>query len=229
MSAGFSGTGPGVQARDGCSVEFYRQLPYLGELDAVREYLRPGASALELGCGTGRLTRVLLEAGLRPTCVDNSPDMLRHLPADVPAVQSDVETLAIGRSFDIVLLASCLVNHPDDAVRNAFVACAARHSGRGSIFLVERHDVDFLRTAAAGWSSVAGNVAYHVDRAERLDAITTMRLRYVAGHETWTQDFSAAALEERDVDELLRAHGFVTLAWLGARRRWAVAAYDPSP
>jgi len=76
MRASFSGSGPGTQARDGCSVELYRRLPYFGELDAVREYLPYGVRVLELGCGTGRLTRKLLEWGTRPTSVDNSPKML---------------------------------------------------------------------------------------------------------------------------------------------------------
>ena len=61
----FSGTGPGVQTGDGCSVELYRLLPYFGELDPVRMFLPPGVSVLELGSGTGRLTRQLLSWGAR--------------------------------------------------------------------------------------------------------------------------------------------------------------------
>jgi SAM-dependent methyltransferase len=225
----FSGSGPGVQTRDGCSVELYRQLPYLGELDAVRDYLRAGSTILELGCGTGRLARVLLELGLQPACVDNSAEMLRHLPPGVTAVQSDVEALVLDRKFDAVLLASCLVNHPGDAVRDAFIGCAARHSARGSILLVERHDPEWLSNASAGWSNTAGPAVVHVDQADHEGALTKMRLRYVIGDGSWTQSFQAVALGESDIEDLLRTHGFVPLAWLGARKRWAVAAYDPPP
>jgi len=77
----FLGSGPGPQARDGCSVELYRSLPYLGEIDCVRPLLYPGSSVLELGCGTGRLTRFLLDLGLRVTAVDNSPEMLLAVPS----------------------------------------------------------------------------------------------------------------------------------------------------
>jgi SAM-dependent methyltransferase len=226
MDLTFAGSGPGVQARDGCSVELYRQLPYLGELEPVLDFLKPKSSVLELGCGTGRLTRVLMELGLQPAGVDNSAEMLRHLPAGVRAVQGDVETLALQQQFDIVLIASCLVNHPDDSVREAFIASAARHAKPGAILLVERHDAEWLRTAPAGWQVEAGPAQIHVDDVERAGAITKMRLRYVLDDQSWTQDFAAVALEESDVEQLVRAHGFVTSGWHGPRRRWLSASYD---
>ena len=68
----FSGSGPGVRTSDGCSVELYRQLPYLGELDDILGGVPAGSSVLELGCGAGRLTRPLVERGLSVTAVDNS-------------------------------------------------------------------------------------------------------------------------------------------------------------
>ncbi|HEY8050458.1 MAG TPA: class I SAM-dependent methyltransferase [Ramlibacter sp.] len=223
----FRGSGPGAQARDGCSVELYRQLPYLGELDAVRDCLHAGATLLELGCGTGRLTRVLLAMGVVPTCVDNSPDMLRHLPIGVQAVEADVENLALPQHFDVVLLASSLVNHFDPLVRNAFIACAARHCKAGGVLLVERQDAEALRTMPAGWQGSAGPAQLTVDHVERTNGITTMRLRYVIGHESWTQEFAAVALDEPEIEELLRAHGFASPRWHGVRRRWVASSYDP--
>ena len=223
----FGGSGPGAQARDGCSVELYRQLPYLGELEAVRDCLRPGTTLLELGCGAGRLTRALLGMGVVPTCVDNSPDMLRHLPAGAVAVESDIETLALPQRFDAVLLASCLVNHFDPPAREAFIACAARHCRPGGVLLVERQDPDALRSMPAGWQGQVGPAQLTVDRAERAGGITSMRLRYVIGDESWTHDFAAVALDEPEVEELLHRHGFVTPQWHGAGRRWVAASYDP--
>ncbi|HST01570.1 MAG TPA: class I SAM-dependent methyltransferase, partial [Usitatibacter sp.] len=74
------GEGPGVITQDGCAVEVYLNTPYRGELDLLSAHLPAACSVLDLGCGTGRLTRPLLERGHSVTAVDNSIDMLRHVP-----------------------------------------------------------------------------------------------------------------------------------------------------
>lgn len=50
-----AGTGPGVITPDGCAVDFYALLPPMGEPEIIAAAAPPGASILELGCGTGRL------------------------------------------------------------------------------------------------------------------------------------------------------------------------------
>ena len=86
MTHVFEGEGPGAQTSDGCSVELYRDLPYLGELDDILGELRNGSHILELGCGTGRLTRQLVRQGLSVTGVDNSAEMLAGMPREAAAV-----------------------------------------------------------------------------------------------------------------------------------------------
>lgn len=97
MSRGFSGTGPGVRTPDGCSVELYRRLPYMGELDDIEAALGAHDAVLELGCGTGRLCARMQASGLRVTGVDESAEMLAHLPAGVEAVCSTIEALDLRR------------------------------------------------------------------------------------------------------------------------------------
>lgn len=55
------GEGPGVITQDGSAVEVYLKLPYRDELELLSGHLPPRCSILELGCGTGRLTRPLLD------------------------------------------------------------------------------------------------------------------------------------------------------------------------
>jgi SAM-dependent methyltransferase len=49
--------------------------------------LGSGSSVLDLGAGTGKLTRMLAERGLQVTALDPSPEMLARLRAVVPAAR----------------------------------------------------------------------------------------------------------------------------------------------
>ena len=57
----FTGTGPGSQTHDGCSVELYRRARYAGEIDHLRSHFLAGTSVLDLG---ERFDVVLLPSGL---------------------------------------------------------------------------------------------------------------------------------------------------------------------
>lgn len=221
----FTGSGPGLQTSDGCSVELYRRLPYMGELDDIEAELAAHDAVLELGCGTGRLCARMLGLGLRVTGVDESTEMLAQLPAGVEAVCSSIEALDLGRRWPAVLLASHLVNHPEPAVREAFVGAARRHLAPSGNFFVKRHDVAWLQTVRAGFLGAAHGVAYHAEQVERRGAEVSMILRYALDDgATWRHSFSTTALSEAEIESLLRAHGFARVRWRGAKRLWAQAS-----
>ena len=80
--------------------------------DAAREY---GDPVLELGCGTGRITMALAEAGKRVTGLDNSERMLERavkkrgaLPVEVRErlhlVQGDMTEFDLGEKFRLVII-----------------------------------------------------------------------------------------------------------------------------
>ena len=78
---------------------------FLGEVG------KTSGEVLELMSGTGRVSVPLIEAGVRLTCVDSSPEMLavlrsklekRGLAADV--YEMDVRKLALGKQFDLIII-----------------------------------------------------------------------------------------------------------------------------
>jgi SAM-dependent methyltransferase len=219
----FAGSGPGTQSPDGCSVELYRRLPYLGELEDILASLRTHRTVLELGCGTGRLCSRLLEVGLEVAGVDESADMLLWMPAGVEAIQGNIETLNLGRRWSAVMLASHLINHPDDRIRRAFVECARRHVESGGTFYLKRHDVAWLSSVAPGPLGERAGVAMFAATVSRHDGLVTMTVRYEGFNGTWTQSFSAAPLIEAQVEDLLRHAGFHHVRWYGAGHPWAAA------
>jgi SAM-dependent methyltransferase len=220
MSEG--GTGPGARTRDGCSVELYRRLPAMGELERFAHLVPPGHAILELGCGVGRLTRELLARGHPVTSVDNSEDMLALLPPGAHKVLADIETLDLGATFDAVLLASCFVNTADPVLRDRLVAACRRHLEPGGLLIFERHDpawLDGAETGQAGTEPVEIFIDHLVRRRDEVE----MTLRYRDGTEEWTHSFVAARLDEDDLRELLHGNGFGDPVWLDPRRRWGAA------
>ena len=223
MTQQFSGFGPGVQTPDGCSVELYRQLPYLNELEDVIDLFAVGSTVLELGCGTGRLCRRMLERGLRVTGVDESVEMLAAMPKEVHAVASTIAAFNLQEKFDAVLLASHLINHPDLRTRDTFVACARRHLNDGGKFLLKRHDPTWLAAAKVGSVSRSGDTQLFIEHVSQDDLIVNMTLRYeLAGH-AWTQSFSTVALTQTEIEQQLMHHGFTNVQWHGKLALWASA------
>lgn len=221
--ARFGGDGPGPQTHDGCSVELYRLLPYAGEIEFMGTEIPAGSSILELGCGTGRLTRKLLSWGYAVTAVDDSGDMLRHLPDGAIPVHSRIESLSLAKRFDAVLLASCLINHPDPPVRASFLSTAARHLDPGGVFLLERHDPAWLMTVDESYTGRIGDVALNMVRVARTGKRVQMELAYESGSDTWKQRFVAEALDEDSIEGALEEAGFDRPEWLDSKRRWVKA------
>jgi SAM-dependent methyltransferase len=223
MDLRFAGKGPGEQAPDGCSVELYRRLPHSGDLEPVRRFLNANTSILELGCGTGRLTRQLLSWGLRVTAVDISAAMLAAVPQSARTVHADIESLCLSEHFETVLLASCLINPPLRSAREAFVCACRRHVLPGGVLLLERHDPEWLLDAKPGPIGRVGNVSLFLESAIRSQPLVQMTLRYESGSDTWHHSFFAQPLSELAIETMLSEFGFTSYAWHGAKNRWLSA------
>jgi len=217
----YLGVGPGPKTRDGCSVELYLRLPYGGEVELIERFIPKAASVLELGCGVGRVTRELLAHGYRVTVVDNSPEMLAYVPPEASKICADIESVVIGEKFDAVILASCLVNTPDVALRLAqLTKCQGLLRPAGYLFL-ERFDPTWLANVHVGPLNSIGTVEMYVDQVHGSGAERELCFRYREGEGEWRQYFTAAILDDEDIRRCLSRAGFETPEWIN--RRWASA------
>jgi SAM-dependent methyltransferase len=106
----------GRARRFGAVAEAYERFRpgYPSELfDLVIAYAsQPVRTALEIGAGTGKATRLFAQRGVTVTASEPDRSMLdelrKHLPANVKTVQAAFEDLQLGERFDLVYAAAVL-------------------------------------------------------------------------------------------------------------------------
>ena len=120
---------------------------------------RPVATALEIGAGTGKATRVFASQGVRVTATDPDAAMLaelvKHVPASVRTVRAAFEELPLTTTYDLVYAAAALHwTRPED--RWERIAALLEPGGVVASFGAPRDLADpvveeSLRAARAPW------------------------------------------------------------------------------
>ena len=125
----------------------------------------PGSEVLELGCGHGVVTQVLVEAGLSVSAVDASPTLLRAFSERFPAIPTDCapaeDSTFFGRTFDGVVAWGLLFLLEEPAQRTILrkVGAALRPGGR-FLFTSPRQVVDWIDVMTRKPSRSLGAPAY---------------------------------------------------------------------
>lgn len=107
----------------------------------LNEAKKTQGEVLELMSGTGRVSMPLIEAGVRLTCVDNSPEMLARLREKLEKKrlsagvrQMDVRDLSLKRMFDLIIIPfhsfAELVSADDQRRALAGIHCHLSPTGR---------------------------------------------------------------------------------------------------
>ena len=231
-----SGSGPGSIAPDGSAVELYALLPPMGEPEVVHAAIPAGASILELGAGAGRVTRRLVELGHPVVAVDESPEMLARIhgaaartsearPAEVGAetVQARIQELDLGRRFDAVLLASFLVNTPDDGLRRRFLEVCRDHVSEDGCVLVQRHSPAWFDEATEG-ERTSGGVTFRLRDLRRPGTgLLAATAEYQVGERVWRHAFTARRLDDGELAAALAEAGLAVDAYLTGDGSWVRA------
>jgi ubiquinone/menaquinone biosynthesis C-methylase UbiE len=102
--------------------------------DVYKEFVPPGASVLEIGCGTGTVLASL--SPRRGVGVDISPKMVEIAAAKFPGLSflvADAEALDLGETFDFIIVPDVIEHLADVA---AMFRSARRHCGRETRVIV---------------------------------------------------------------------------------------------
>jgi SAM-dependent methyltransferase len=103
-----------------------------GEADFVCRF--EPASALDAGCGTGRVAIELAARGIDVVGVDLDPAMIGHARQKAPQltwIEGDLATVDVGRQFDVVVMAGNVMIFVAPQTEVAVVANMARHVAPG--------------------------------------------------------------------------------------------------
>jgi SAM-dependent methyltransferase len=213
------GTGPGVITPDGCAVDLYAQLPDFGESAIVHEAAGPGASILELGSGTGRMTHPLVALGHQVVAVDESPEMLAHVHG-AETVCARIEGLSLGRRFDAVLLASHLINVADEAVRHALLAACREHVADDGCVIVQQHTPEWFATAEDSEHVTEAMISRLRNVSRPAPNLVSATVEYVVGDRRWTQTFTSMRLDDAELAAALSGAGLRLDRYLTDDHSW---------
>jgi SAM-dependent methyltransferase len=216
------GTGPGVITPDGCAVDFYALLPPMGEPGIVHAAIPAGASILELGAGAGRVTHPLVALGHPVVAVDESPEMLARIRG-AETVPARIQDLALGRRFDVVLLASFLVNVDDPGLRGRFLEACRDHVDDGGCVLVQRHPPRWFEEAAEGERTVDGITFRLRDLRRPGPGLLAATVEYQVEDRVWTQSFTTERLDDEALAAALAEAGLDVDAYLTGDGSWVRA------
>jgi SAM-dependent methyltransferase len=216
------GTGPGPIAPDGSAVEFYASLPP-DETSAalIHGAIPAGVSILDLGSGTGRIAHPLVAYGHPVVAVDHSAEMLAYVRG-AETVHSRIEELALGRTFDAVVLASYVIQYADASPGVLLDVCRAHVADTGCVILQrqppEWHD------AARPRSWEHDGISFQITRLERLPAgAYSATMEYSHDGRTWTHSFTSRRIGDEDLEGLLGASRMRLDRFLDDDRGWILA------
>jgi SAM-dependent methyltransferase len=197
-----------------------------GEPEIVHAAVPAGASVLELGAGAGRVTHRLLALGHPVVAVDESAEMLARIRG-AETVRAGIEDLDLHRRFDVVLLASFLVNTDDRDVRGRFLETCGRHVRDRGCVLIQRHPPAWFDEAAEG-EGVAGGVLHRLRDLRRPGpGLLAATVEYQVGDRVWTQTFTAERLDDEALATALAEAGLAVDAYLTGDGSWVRAVPAP--
>ena len=220
MRVGQGGTGPGPHTPDGSAIELYEVTPAHGEDELINAAIEPHSSILELGCGTGRITRPLLALGHQVVAVDESPDMVARV-TETETICSTIGDLRLDRRFDVVLMMSYLINVADDEERLRLLRSCAHHVRPGGAVLLQQQVPGMLRGPTVMVNDHRRLVVSDVEELPGNRQAAT--LTHTIGDRSWSQRILTQNLSDDQLSAQLTEAGLTLADYLTPDKTWVRA------
>jgi SAM-dependent methyltransferase len=219
----YHGTGPGPITPDGCAVDYYATLTPSGEPERIHAAIPEGASILELGSGSGRITHSLLALGHEVVAVDESPEMLAHIKG-AETVCSSIQSLALPRTFDVVLLMSFVIETADDEMRGAFLRTCRKHVADDGCVILQRQPPEWYDTIQPFERDTGDGRTVRMVEVNRPEpGFLDATMEYTIGDRRWTHSFLSRRLDDDFLEAALGEAGLTMSGFLDGDRGWVRA------
>jgi SAM-dependent methyltransferase len=197
----------------------------------------PGAPADARPVEAGSTSAGTASAGMAPTPTGTTPTPTATTPTPtgttptptgqarvgVETVRARIQDLDLMRRFDAVLLASFLVNTPDDELRRGFLAACRDHLRDGGCVLVQRHPPGWFDEATEGERTRGGVIFRLRDLRRPGPGLLAATAEYQVGERVWTHTFTARRLDDGELAAALAEAGLVVDAYLTGDGSWVRA------
>jgi SAM-dependent methyltransferase len=143
--------------------------------------------------------------------------------AGAETVRAKIQELRLERRFDVVLLASFLVNVADRGLRRRFLETCREHVREEGCVLVQRHPPAWFDEAAEGERSSGGITFRLRDLSRPGPGLLAATVEYQVGERVWTQTFTAERVGDEDLEAALGEAGLAVDAYLTGDGSWVRA------
>jgi hypothetical protein len=168
------------------------------------------------------VTHRLLALGHPVVAVDESAEMLARVRG-AETVRAAIQELALGRRFDVVLLASFLVNTPDHELQERFLGACRAHVRDHGCVLVQRHEPGWFEAVAEG-ERTDGGISFRLrDLGRPGPGLVSATVEYEVDGRVWTQSFTAERLDDQELAAALDDVGLAVDAYLTGDGSWVRA------
>ena len=147
--------------------------------------------------------------------------MLEHIEG-AETVCSPNETLALERTFDLVLLMSFVIDVADDDLRAAFLRTCRRHVSPDGCVILQRKPPEWYDTIEANERVTADGRTYRLtDLQWPAPNVLSATMEYTVGERHWTHTFVSQRLEDSDLVAALEVAGLEMTGFLDGDREWS--------
>ena len=176
--------------------------------------ITPGASVLDLACGTGTMSRLMKEKGYCVTGIDLSEEMLSvadfKAKGKIPFLKADMTDLSLSQPVDACICCLDSINHLtniDDVIK-AF-ECVSKSLCDGGIFIFDVNTVYKHREILADNTFVFDNADYFLSWDNELIDDNTVKIIldfFVfngKNYDRYTEEFTETAFEDVELKSSL--------------------------
>jgi hypothetical protein len=155
--------------------------------------------------------------------VDESPEMLAHIKG-AQTVCSPIQSLALHRRFDVVLLMSFVIETADDELRRAFLRTCREHIADDGCVILQRQPPEWYDTIQPFERDAGDGRLVRMTQVSRPEPdLLAATMEYTVDDQRWTHSFLSRRLDDDFLEAELGQAGLTMAGFLDGDRGWVRA------